>query len=258
MNDLISEITRILSGTGIENFIQEARWIAGESPTAQTALERAKRRAAGEPLQYILGTAPFRNLMLKVDPRVLIPRPETELLAQWLIDNAPENASVLDLGCGSGAIAIATATERPDLDVTAVDISTDALTLAKENARECQADNITFVNSDIFSGLAGRKFDLIGANLPYVTEDEYLSLPGDVRNFEPKNALTAPENGLFLIRKTISQMRSFFKPGGGAIFELSPEQADITADFAAENDFKSGIIYDLCGRKRFVTALLES
>lgn len=258
MNQLITEIARILAEAKIGNFIQESRWIAEEASDRESALMIAGRRAAGEPLQYLLGTAPFRNLMLKVDRRVLIPRPETELLAQWLLDNAPTGADILDLGCGSGAIAIAVATERPDLQLTAADVSPDALDLAGENARLYQAENITFIHSDIFSGLNGRKFDLIGANLPYVTEEEYLSLDREVRDFEPKTALTAPDNGLSLIKKTISEMADFLMPSGGAIFELSPEQADITARFAAENGFESNIICDLCGRKRFITAMLKS
>ena len=145
MNYDIELLCDILKAGNIGNFRQEARWIAGESASPQDAIEIARRRSAGEPLQYLLGTAPFRDLMLKVDRRVLIPRPETELLAGWIIENAPENGRVLDLGCGSGAIGIAVASERPDLQVTSVDISADALDLARENARLCGTENIRFI-----------------------------------------------------------------------------------------------------------------
>ncbi|MBQ9803276.1 MAG: hypothetical protein IJW35_00375, partial [Lentisphaeria bacterium] len=109
MDTFIRKISAILQNGKIENFRQEARWIAEEAADSDNALSLAEQRAAGVPLQYLLGTAPFRNLMLKVDSRVLIPRPETELLAQWLIDRAPAGGTVLDLGCGSGAIALSVA-----------------------------------------------------------------------------------------------------------------------------------------------------
>jgi len=256
MNDAIRIVRDILQRGNVENFYQEARWIVEESSSIDHAREIARRRVAGEPLQYLLGTAPFRNLMLKVDRRVLIPRPETELLAQWLIDNAPPNGSVLDIGCGSGAIAIAVATERRDLNVTAVDISADALQLAQENAGANNAENIRFIQSDLFSGVGNGKFDLIGANLPYVTEEEYLTLPGEVRDFEPKLALTAPDDGLQLILKTIDALAEHLNPHGGAIFELSPEQASPTAAALESAGLTAAIIRDLCDRDRFVAGQL--
>ncbi|MBE6364569.1 MAG: peptide chain release factor N(5)-glutamine methyltransferase [Lentisphaerae bacterium] len=256
MNDAIRIVRDILQRGNVENFYQEARWIVEESSSIDHAREIARRRVAGEPLQYLLGTAPFRNLMLKVDRRVLIPRPETELLAQWLIDHAPPNGSVLDIGCGSGAIAIAVATERRDLNVTAVDISADALQLAQENAGANNAENIRFIQSDLFSGVGNGKFDLIGANLPYVTEEEYLTLPGEVRDFEPKLALTAPDDGLQLILKTIDALAEHLNPHGGAIFELSPEQASPTAAALESAGLTAAIIRDLCDRDRFVAGQL--
>lgn len=257
MNELIEKIKVILKKGNIANFQQEARWIAGESASAAEALDRAAERASGVPLQYILGTAPFRDLMLKVDPRVLIPRPETELLAQWLIDRAPQGGKVLDLGCGSGAIAIAVASERPDLQVTAADISPDALELAAGNAESYKVKNLSFIRSDLFSALNGCRFDLIGANLPYVTEDEYPDLPAEVRDFEPKLALTAPDRGLALILKTIRELPAHLNPRGGAIFELSPEQAPETVAALKSAGLTGDIIRDLCGRDRFVAGILE-
>ncbi|MBR7121289.1 MAG: peptide chain release factor N(5)-glutamine methyltransferase [Lentisphaeria bacterium] len=254
MSDTIQIICNILKAGNIENFRQEARWIMEDAGNPETAVNIAQQRAAGAPLQYLLGTAPFRNLMLKVDPRVLIPRPETELLAQWLIDHAPYSGDILDLGCGSGAIAIAAATERNDLHVTAADISPDALTLARENAALCGANNICFIQSNLFSSLTERKFDLIGANLPYVTEEEFQTLPPEVKNFEPVLALTAPDNGLALILKTIAALAGHLKPGGGAIFELSPHQAATAANAVEDAGFNAGIIRDFCNRERFVTA----
>ena len=256
MNDWIKEISAILQTGGVENFRQESRWIAEDAPDTDTALAFARRRAAGEPLQYILGTAPFRNLMLKVDPRVLITRPETENLVQWLIDRVPDSGKVLDLGCGSGAIAIALADERRDLTVTAADISTGALALAKENARSCGVE-VEFIHSDLFSALGERQFDFIAANLPYVTEEEYLELDSEVRDHEPKLALTAADEGLELILKTISALPCHLPIGGGAIFELSPHQAARAADALQSAGFAAEVIQDLCRRDRFVTGIRQ-
>ena len=255
MNELIRQISAVLKDSNIENYAQEARWIAGETPDAASAMLTARKRASGMPLQYLLGTAPFRNLMLKVDPRVLIPRPETELLAQWLIDHAPVNGKILDLGCGSGAIALATASERSDLSVIAADVSCDALAVAEANAAFCKISNVEFIHSDLFAGLSGYKFDLIGANLPYVTEEEFPSLPPEVRDYEPRLALTAPDNGLALIRRCIEQLPDHLNPGGGVIFELSPPQAKKTAQLLTAQGLTSAILLDLCGRERFVTGV---
>ena len=255
MDDPAEKIRYLLKNSGIGNFNQETRWIISESASAENAWEIAQRRAAGEPLQYLLGSAPFRNLMLKVDPRVLIPRPETELLAQWIIDRAPGNGSILDLGCGSGAIAIAVATERPDLHVTAIDVSRDALDVAGENASIYKVKNIEFIHSYLFDAIPLVKFDIIGANLPYVTDEEFPLLDREVRDFEPRLALTAPENGMALIRKTIENLPHHLLPGGSAIFELSPPQAGITAGLLENAGFKTAILRDLCNRERFVCAM---
>lgn len=257
MDDLTGRVYAVLKDAGVENCSQEARWIVEDAADEVCALNYARRRADGEPLQYILGTAPFRDLMLYVDHRVLIPRPETESLVQWIIDHAPENASVLDLGTGSGAIILAALTERSDLSGTAVDISYDALAVAQKNAGLCHTDRIEFLQSDLFSALAGRRFDIVAANLPYVTEEEYPLLDREVRCYEPVLALTAPDNGLALIMKTIRELAGYLRPGGKAIFELSPPQAEIAAKALADAGFKSSIIKDLCGRNRFVTGELE-
>lgn len=256
MNSLAAEIAVFLKNNAVENFRQESRWIVEDAANADTAREYARRRAAGEPLQYILGSAPFRDLMLQVDPRVLIPRPETESLVQWIIDCAPPEASLLDLGTGSGAIAVAAAYERPDLVVTAVDISQDALDLAKVNAKSCHVGNIEFLQSDLFFALGERRFDVIAANLPYVTEEEYPLLDDEVRCYEPKLALTAPDNGLKLILQTINSLKNHLHPHGRAIFELSPPQAETAANALRGAGFHAEIVKDLCGRDRFVTGVL--
>ena len=162
--------------------------------------ELARRRANREPLQYLLGVAYFMDLELEVTPAVLIPRPETELLAEYAVKHLPEGGSMLDLGTGSGAIALAVAAERPDVRITAVDVSSDALEVARRNRVRCGGE-VRFLQSDLFSELPGERFDLVGANLPYVTQEEYPALEPEVRLFEPQLALTAPDGGFRLIER---------------------------------------------------------
>lgn len=251
---LVEEIAAILRSGKIANCRREAGWIAAECPDAVSALDAARRRAAGEPLQYVLGTAPFRDLMLDVDPRVLIPRPETEGMIDWILPRIPAGGTALDLGTGSGAIALALARERPDVRVTAADRSSEALDAARHNAEKCGlADRVEFLQSDIFSALSGRRFDLIAANLPYVTEAEYPQLAPEVRDYEPRSALVAPDDGLGLILRAVDGLSAHLNDPGAAIFELSPPQAPRAAAALTAAGFRAGIVRDLCGRDRFAT-----
>lgn len=224
-------------------------------PETETFLRQlAQRRCQREPLQYITGKAYFRDLVLSVDPSVLIPRPETELLVDFALEKTPRNGLLLDIGTGSGAIAITCATERPDLAVTAVDISPAALEKAKENSKANGAENIRFLESDLFSAVEEETFDFIAANLPYVTEEEYSGLAPEVREHEPVLALTAPDEGFLLIQKTAEALRRHLKPGGKAAFELSPFQALRLKTLLETQGFSARISLDLTGRERFVFA----
>ena len=218
--------------------------------------ELAQRRCRREPLQYITGKAYFRDLTLSVDPSVLIPRPETELLVDYVLENLPSNGKILDIGCGSGAISIACATERPDAEVTSVDISPAALETAKKNAAANGAERIRFFESDLFSAVNDERFDIVAANLPYVTEEEYLTLSPEVKEHEPVLALTAPDEGLLLIEKTAVELQKHLNSGGKAIFELSPHQAERLKKLLESLGFTAGILRDLTGRERFVFAEL--
>ncbi len=199
-------------------------------PAVEAALEPLLcRRRRREPWQYIEGVAPFMNLMLEVTPDVLIPRPETELLVELVLESLPPQADVLDIGTGSGAIALSLAFERPDLMVTAVDISPRALAVAERNRRNYALANVTLLESDLFSGVAGRRFAAITANLPYVSEAEYRQLEPEVRDYEPALALTAPEAGLALIRQTIEQAPDYLQPDGLLILENGAGQGESVA-----------------------------
>ena len=222
-------------------------------------LEIIRRRLTDEPWQYIFQRAYFRDLTLKVNPSVLIPRPETEVLVDWCLQQLPENGHLLDIGTGSGAIALSVATERRDAIVTACDISSQALETARANQLGNAVNNVNFVQSDLFSALTGKKFDLIAANLPYVTESEYAALSPEVRNHEPKLALTSGDDGLDLIRQTINQAHDFLKFRGAIILEMSPWQTDIAAQLFSEALCWTAIeiLRDYTGRNRFVAARLR-
>ena len=227
------------------------------APEARRRLDAwLARRLRREPLQYILGRASFRDLELEVTPAVLIPRPETELLVDWALERLGAGGTLLDLGTGSGAIALAVATECPAARVTAVDLSAAALEVARRNARRCGAgERVEFLLSDLFSALAPeRRFEVICANLPYVTEEEFPGLEPEVRDHEPRLALVAPDAGLALMARAAAELPHRLAAGGAAIFELSPPQAPVLAARLAAAGFLVGVRRDLAGRDRFVTA----
>ncbi len=219
-------------------------------------MEILRRRLADEPWQYIFNRAYFRDLELFVAPGVLIPRPETELLAEWCIDFLPEHGSLLDLGTGSGAIALAVATERADVQVTACDVSCDALAIAAENIKNIAPGKVELLHSDLFSALGDRKFDIIAANLPYVTEDEYNTLTPEVKLFEPEIALVSGKDGLDCIRHAIEQIPDHLNSRGAVILEMSEHQTGKTAEiFSSSHQYCAiEIIKDYTHRNRFVAA----
>ena len=235
-------------------------FLRGEEPVPEALEETirrlAERRAAHEPLQYLTGRAAFMDLELEVTRDVLIPRPETELLVEWAVRRLPEGGSLLDLGTGSGAIALSVAAMRPDVAVTGVDLSPAALRVAERNRRRCRLERVRLLESDLFSAVAGEKFDLVAANLPYVTEEEYPTLSPEVREFEPRLALVAGDGGMALIARAVRDLAGFLTPGGKAIFELSPPQAPRLERMFAETGAFAGIevIQDYTRRDRFVAA----
>lgn len=203
------------------------------------------RRAGGEPVAYITGTREFYGREFRVDPAVLIPRPETEHLIEQALarlpsQNGPEHRArprVLDLGTGSGAIAITLALERPACQVTACDVSRAALNVAANNAARLGA-HIEFIESDWYAALAGRTFDLIVSNPPYVAaHDAHLS-QGDLR-FEPPGALTDQSaDGLASIRIIVEGARTHLVPGGWLLFEHGYDQASAARDILLKAGFQ--------------------
>jgi release factor glutamine methyltransferase len=184
-----------------------------------------RRRRAGEPVAYITGEREFWSLSFHVTPAVLIPRPETELLVEFALERVADGApaGVLDLGTGCGCVAVAVAKHRPRARVAAIDISPAALAIARGNAARHDA-SIEFIESDWLSALAGRRFDLIVANPPYVAAGDQHLAQGDVR-FEPRAALVGGGDGLECIAAIVAQSRAHLERGGWLFVEHGHDQA---------------------------------
>jgi release factor glutamine methyltransferase len=248
----------------LERILQMSRASIGAHPerfldAPQEHLARAwiQRRVAGEPMAYILGEREFYGVKLIVTPDVLIPRPETETLVEQALvrlsrQYAPNTARVLDLGTGSGAIAISLAEQRPALDIVATDISTKALAVAKENAKRIGVQ-VSFVESDWFSALRNERFDLIVSNPPYVAHGDPHLTQGDLR-FEPIGALTDNEpnqGGLACIRRIIDDAPKHLNGEGWLLFEHGYDQADACRELLAARSFVELMCaHDLAGIPR--------
>ena len=255
--------------------VSEADWDA--------VLASAEKRAKGAPLQYAVGKANFRNLTLAVDDRVLIPRPETELLVDLVLQRAPRGGVAVDVGTGSGAIAIALATEGTFDRVIATDISLDALDVARNNAMRCRA-TIDVVQSDLL-GFAGREpstvrrsslagherrrvpiahgrrrepqFAAVVSNPPYITFDEAAQLPRSVRDWEPALALFSARDGLAHTARLVAQAASMLQDEGLLALEVDARRASLVADLVARDEryAQVSVELDLTGRERFVHAV---
>lgn len=190
--------------------------------------------AAHIPAQYIIGHAEFFGMQLKVDERVLIPRPETEELVDLILTENPEkNLKVLDIGTGSGAIALALAKNRPDWSVTATDISQDALDLATENAKR-QDLNLSFIKSDCFSEISS-KYDIIVSNPPYISRADEVEVGLNVLHSEPHLALFADEDGLAIYRRIAEDSKDYLNDGGKIYLEIGYKQGQSVPDLFRKN-----------------------
>jgi release factor glutamine methyltransferase len=214
------------------------------------------QRQQGEPLAYLLGEQHFWTLRLKVNPAVLIPRPETELVVERALHHLPKRrtAQVLDLGTGSGAIALAVARERPQVRVLAVDQSAPALEIARENALFNQLDNVSFLRSDWFSAVPQQRFDLVLSNPPYIAEDDP-HLEPTVLAHEPTIALISGPDGLAAIRQIIREVADFLAPGGWLVLEHGWQQAGSVRQLLESSGLSSVASHaDLAGHERVTEA----
>jgi release factor glutamine methyltransferase len=284
-------IARRLANAGVASPEAEARWltetasgyegiewmsISEHSPhaIAQAHLDAmVDRRVRGEPLQYALGSWAFRDLDLLVDPRVLIPRPETEWVVEAALDEAARvglrrggraafdgstNASIADLGTGSGAIALALAAELPDALVWASDVSADALEVARANVAGCGQTRVRLREGSWFDALPDDlrgDLALVVANPPYIAEHEVASLPTEVAGYEPRAALVSGPTGLEAIEELVRTAPSWLAPGASLVIEIAPHQSEPASALATAAGFGDVIVRDdLTGRPRVLVA----
>jgi release factor glutamine methyltransferase len=222
-----------------------------------------KERITHRPVQYIIGTVEFFGMEFKVDERVLIPRPETETLVEVVIEQLAnkEKLKIIDLGTGSGAIAIGLVTNLKNSFVYATDVSEDALEIAKENALKNKVENqIEFFCGDLFAPLRNKnlkgQIDCVVSNPPYVSKDEFENLPKEVKDYEPLLALKTDEEGTSLHRKIIENSLDFLNKGGMLVLEVGLGQANKIAGLIRDHqDFENAEIKkDLGGIERIVVA----
>lgn len=274
---LLLKATDLLTIQGVESPQTEARWLLfhtlnwsntqfltrADETISDTLIEHFtslfQQRLEGRPVQYICGTTEFFGYEFLVGEGVLIPRPETEILVEkalrWINGR---KLALLDLCTGSGIIPITLKLEAPQLTtVQAVDLSPDALHFAHKNneIRLNHASRIKIFEGDLFSPLLkDQKFDLITTNPPYVTEAEYLTLHHQVKAFEPKLALTAPDEGLAIVRRIAEIAPNYLNPAGALFCEIGAEQGPAARQIFAKYFENAEIIQDLTGRDRIIFA----
>lgn len=217
-----------------------------------------ERRERGEPIQYITGECEFYGLPFRVTPDVLIPRPETEHLVEAAIERARafERPRIVDIGAGSGAIAVALAHALPHAQVTTVDLSPKALAIAQENAvRNGVAERMRFLQSDLLDAVREEQFEMVVSNPPYVPEADRRSLALEVREHEPGTALFAGEDGLAIYRRLTPQAFSVLAPGGWIALEIGYGQRDVVSSLLSEAGFVDvDAMADLQGIPRVLSA----
>ncbi|WP_257458176.1 peptide chain release factor N(5)-glutamine methyltransferase [Archangium lipolyticum] len=220
-------LAHVLKTTRVRLYVDLDRPMEKTELTTFRAL--IERRMAGEPTQYLTGVREFYNRPFKVDPRVLIPRPETELLVEAALHRLPKDApgTALDVCTGSGCLAISLAAERPQATVLATDLSPDACALARENAQALGvAERVTVLQGDLYAPLPpDARFEVVVSNPPYIATGEIAGLSPEVRR-EPRMALDGGPDGLVLIRKVIQGARRVLKPGGLLAMEIGETQGD--------------------------------
>ena len=248
----LSFVYRALHKLSLTDFVLKIRTeVSQEDREELKAIQ--EQLLAHKPAQYIIGSSDFHGLTLKVDERVLIPRPETEELVEIILSENPESSmSVLDIGTGSGAIALALANSRPDWQITASDLSSDALALARENAQSCGL-SLTFVQSDCLDAISGR-FDIIVSNPPYISAADKAEVGLNVLTSEPHMALFAEEDGYAVYRKIAEQAGNYLTEKGKIYLEIGYKQGDGIRVLLKKNFPKKRIrvLKDQFGKDRMV------
>jgi len=287
IRDVLAVAVEQLAGAGVADPRREARtlwaavagpgvkpgdvWLGRDRPPPPDVARRfrraVERRASGMPFGYAVGRAHFRTLELRLDPRALIPRPETEGLVDLVLRNVHATCNmqratwgtVADIGTGCGCIALSLAMEGQFERVIAVERSIDAAALARENVELVQPSvPLEVREGDLLAPLAGQRYRAIVSNPPYLTEEEYASLDPAVRLFEPREALVSGVDGLTATRALLAGARALLEPGGFVALELDERRADAVRALALRHGWSRVAVYDdLFGRPRFLLAGLE-
>jgi len=223
--------------------------------TVTAALDLTEQRLSHKPMAYILNKCEFMSLDFHIDENVLIPRPDTECVVEQVIKTARKGARILDIGTGSGCIAVSLAKYIPDARVTAVDISPAALSIARENAR-ANSVTVDFAEKDILREFPSGVFDIIVSNPPYIKAEEIQTLAPNVRDYEPYAALCGGDDGLAFYKRIIASAKEHLESDGILVFELGHDQYEEVCALAAQHGFTDATpIYDLAGIKRGVVLL---
>ncbi|MFL5565906.1 MAG: peptide chain release factor N(5)-glutamine methyltransferase [Gemmatimonadaceae bacterium] len=278
VGDLLTGCTAMLESEGVDEPEREAReivaavldvpkfWAAANSvadaspEVARAVIRAAMKRARGAPLAYAVGRASFRHLTLEVDERVLIPRVETEILVERVLDRCtPDTRAIADIGTGSGAIALSLAFEHEFERLFATDISLDAIQVAAANAASLAKvlkSTVEFRHGSLLAPLKGERLDAIVCNPPYISFAEIAELPADVRDWEPSVALLCPQDGLALTRDLVAEAPSVLVSGGMIALEVDTRRAGTVAEMVAVDGryVDIEVLLDLTGRERFVFA----
>jgi release factor glutamine methyltransferase len=278
IGDLLAGCTAMLESEGVVDAQREAReivaavldvpkfWAAANAvadatpQVARSVIRAAMKRAGGMPLAYAVGRASFRHLTLDVDERVLIPRVETEVLVDRVLERCtPKTRTIADIGTGSGAIALSLAFEAEFERVFATDVSLDAVNVAAANAAsfaKALKSPVEFRNGSLLAPLRGEKLDAIVCNPPYISFAEITELPADVRDWEPSLAFLCGQDGLSVTRELVAQAPDALVRGGFLALEVDTVRAGTVAEMIAVDGRYSEIevLLDLTGRERFVLA----
>jgi release factor glutamine methyltransferase len=268
---LVDEVSGRLRRGGVEHPRREAHRLVGDlaelgsgasvlhperavpGGLRDRVLAAADRRANGEPIAYVTGRAGFRHLELAVDHRVLIPRPETEQLVDLVLAEVP-HGRIVDVGTGSGCIALSLAAEGHGVEVTGIDRSPEALAVARTNALRLGLV-VEWLEGDLLGPVQGRRFDVVVSNPPYLATEEYRVLDASVRAWEPEGALVGGADGLEVIRRILAEALEVVRPGGLLALEIDSSRAAATVALAAAAGWQDvAVIRDLFGRDRFLTA----
>jgi len=286
--DGLREVTAILGECGIEDSHKEAELILTRcmemgkvalyrdnpvlSPVQRAEINAIlERRRKREPIQYIIGHVDFFGLEIHVGPGVLVPRPETEIMAEEVIKSVKHRASgmkakavsvkgseysslrILDLCTGSGCLALALAKEFSKSEVIGADVSGKALEYARRNARINNIQNVTFLNGNLYEPVKGRKFDIIVSNPPYIRRKDICTLQPEIKGWEPLEALDGGEDGLLFYREILSRAPEYLVPGGSLIMELGQGEAQDVLTIAEKSGFgRAALVKDYSGIERIL------